>query len=90
MSVTVLKRVIENDLLVDELSLPKSWRGAKVELRLISTGNHDDAVNLNNEPKDVVYVGQLVGILGKFSNPSKIAHETEGWAKGMNEKYGLS
>ena len=32
---TVLKRVIENDSVVDALSLPGNWRGAMVELRII-------------------------------------------------------
>ncbi|GHV75881.1 hypothetical protein AGMMS49942_07020 [Spirochaetia bacterium] len=35
MNETVLNRVIENDLLIDALSLPSDWRGAKVELRII-------------------------------------------------------
>ena len=33
---TVLNRVIENDSVVNELSLPSDWLGAKVELRIIS------------------------------------------------------
>jgi hypothetical protein len=36
MDETVLNRVIENDSLIDELSLPSNWLGAKVELRIIS------------------------------------------------------
>jgi hypothetical protein len=36
MSETVLNRVIDNDLLVDTLSLPRDWLGAKVELRRIN------------------------------------------------------
>ncbi|GAP71290.1 hypothetical protein SAMD00024442_10_20 [Candidatus Symbiothrix dinenymphae] len=35
MSVAVLNRVIDNDLLIDEFALPNNWRGAKVELRII-------------------------------------------------------
>ncbi|GHU17846.1 hypothetical protein FACS1894163_09240 [Spirochaetia bacterium] len=36
MSETVLNRVIDNGLLIDTLSLPHDWLGAKVELRRIS------------------------------------------------------
>ncbi|GHT49282.1 hypothetical protein AGMMS49982_02410 [Bacteroidia bacterium] len=86
----VLNRVIENDLLVKELSLPSSWRGARVELRIIPAENHKSVVDLNNEPNGVVYAGQLAGILNKYANPSKIEHETDGWKKGMDEKYGIS
>ncbi|WP_158648503.1 hypothetical protein [Candidatus Symbiothrix dinenymphae] len=47
-------------------------------------------VDLNNEPTGVVYAGQLAGIFNKYANPSKREHETDGWKKGMDEKYGLS
>ncbi|GHV87760.1 hypothetical protein AGMMS50267_01200 [Spirochaetia bacterium] len=47
MNETVLNRVIENDTLINALSLPGSWRGAKVELRIIS------ASGSNSSPKRV-------------------------------------
>ncbi|GHT23874.1 hypothetical protein FACS189430_07840 [Bacteroidia bacterium] len=86
----VLYRVIENDLLVDELSLPSSWRGARVELRIIHSDNADSVVNLNDEPSGIVQVHQLAGVLSQFSDPSKMENETDGWNQGMNDKYGLS
>lgn len=35
MNETVLNRVIDTDLLIEELSLPSTWLGAKVELRIV-------------------------------------------------------
>ncbi|GHV38229.1 hypothetical protein AGMMS50268_10400 [Spirochaetia bacterium] len=67
MNETVLNRIIENDTLLDELSLPSSWRGAKVELRIISDSGSNGSPKRVSTSYGVLKSGKI-GIHNNFSD----------------------
>ncbi|GHU25628.1 hypothetical protein FACS1894172_05880 [Spirochaetia bacterium] len=67
MAETVLNRVIENDTLIDELSLPGSWRGAKVELWIISISSSNSSPKRVSTSYGVLKSGKK-GIYNNFSD----------------------